>query len=305
LLDVCTIHDYPQSGEFGTDVTLPAVLLRNRSTRQFWDTNYVDPSWLANNSLTAIVAMIPHLHQWVATNYPGTFTGITEYNWGAETNINGATAQADILGIFGREGLDVGERWTMPPTGSPVYNAFKMYRNYDGHNSAFGNTGITATGPNPDNVSTFAALRSTDGALTLMVINKQPYTNAPVIVTLTNFIASGTAQVWQLTASNIITQTGSVAFSGNTFSNMLPAQSITLFVVPVSPVPTLHAASYDGNTFNFSLGGQSGKSYAILSSSNLVDWIAFQTDLLTATTLPLSVPATNSIRFYRAQSLPP
>jgi hypothetical protein len=67
----------------------------------------------------------------------------------------------------------------------------------------------------------------------------------------------------------------------------------------------LHAASYSGNTFNFSLSGQSGKSYAILSSSNLVNWIAFQTDLLTATTLQLSVPATNSIRFYRAQSLPP
>ena len=41
------------------------------------------------------------------TYYPGTPIGITEYNWGAEDHINGATAQADILGIFGREGLDM------------------------------------------------------------------------------------------------------------------------------------------------------------------------------------------------------
>ena len=107
------------------NVDIPTELLRNRSTRQFWDTNYVDASWLAENPLTSIGKMIPRLHQWVATNYPGTLTGITEYNWGAESYISGATAQADILGIFGREGLDLAERWTIPPTGSPVLQHFQ------------------------------------------------------------------------------------------------------------------------------------------------------------------------------------
>ena len=70
----------------------------------FWDTNYVDPSWINN-----VIMLIPRMKSWVATNYPGTKIGITEYNWGAEPSINGATAQADILGIFGREGLGPGD----------------------------------------------------------------------------------------------------------------------------------------------------------------------------------------------------
>ena len=43
------------------------------------------------------------MKKWVANDYPGTKTAITEYNWGGQEHINGALAQADILGIFGRE----------------------------------------------------------------------------------------------------------------------------------------------------------------------------------------------------------
>ena len=91
------------------------------------------------------------------TYYPGTQIGITEYNWGAEGHINGATAQADICGIFGREGLDMATRWTTPDRDTPTYKAMKMYRNYDGSKSTFGDTSVSATVPNPDNLSAFAA----------------------------------------------------------------------------------------------------------------------------------------------------
>ena len=110
--------------------------------------------------------LIPRLQSWIADYYPGTKIGITEYNWGAENHINGATAQADILGIFGREGLDYAVRWTTPAESTPTYKAIKMYRNYDGSGAAFGDTSVSATGPNPDNVSVFAAVRSSDGAVT-------------------------------------------------------------------------------------------------------------------------------------------
>ena len=49
----------------------------------------------------------------------------------------------------------------------------KMYRNYDGNRSTFGDTSVAATAPNPDSVAVFAAQRSADGALTVMVISKQ------------------------------------------------------------------------------------------------------------------------------------
>src|SRR3974390_210127 len=132
------------------------------------------------------------MKSWAAAYYPGTRIGITEYNWGGEGAINGATAQADILGIFGREGLDLATRWTIPDATTPTYKAMKLYRNYDGNKATFGETSINATGPNPDNVSVFAAQRSSDNALTVMAINKQLTASVGANLTVTNCLLAGT-----------------------------------------------------------------------------------------------------------------
>ena len=153
LLDVFTVHYYPQGGEFSDDVSSAMQLRRNRSTRSLWDPTYVDETWINDR-----VQLIPRLKSWVNTYYPGTPIGITEYNWGAENHINGATTQADIFGIFGREGLDMAARWTTPAASTPTYKAMKMYRNYDGNKSTFGDTSVAAAAPNPDAVSAFAAV---------------------------------------------------------------------------------------------------------------------------------------------------
>jgi hypothetical protein len=236
LLDYFTLHCYPQGGEGGSDGSTSTQLLRNRSTRQLWDTNYVDASWIGSQPTNNILMLIPRMKGWVASYYPGTKIGITEYNWGAEGYINGATAQADILGIFGREGLDLATRWTAVEVTNLVHQAMKMYRNYDGNKSTFGDTSVAATGPNPDNVSTFAAVRSSDGALTVMVVNKQITASATASITINNFLASGTAQVWQLTSANAITRRSDLSFAGSGFTNTVPAQSITLFVLPAAMV---------------------------------------------------------------------
>jgi hypothetical protein len=178
--------------------------------------------------------LVPRLKNWVSTSYPGTSIGITEYNWGAENHINGATAQADILGIFGREGLDMAARWATPASTTPTYKAMQMYRNYDGNKSTFGDTGVAATAADPDTVAAFAAQRSSDGALTVMVISKYLSGSGPATINLANFAHGGAAQVWQLTAANTITRLQDIAFSGNTFGLTLPPQSVTLFVVPAS-----------------------------------------------------------------------
>jgi hypothetical protein len=143
LLDVFTVHYYPQGGEFSDDVSSGMQLRRNRSTRSLWDPNYVDETWINDR-----VQLIPRLKTWVNTQYAGTLVGITEYNWGAENHINGATTQADVFGIFGREGLDMGARWTTPASTTPTYKAMKMYRNYDGNKSTFGETSVSAVVPN-------------------------------------------------------------------------------------------------------------------------------------------------------------
>jgi hypothetical protein len=255
LLDYFTLHDYPQGGEFGNDVSQATQLLRNQSTRQLWDPNYVDQSWIASTGIDGgKVNLINRMKAWVNSYYPGTKIGITEYNWGAEGHMNGATAQADIFGIFGREGLDLADRWTTPATGSPAYLAMKLYRNYDGNHSAFGNTSVSAAVQNPDQVSAFAATRSSDGALTVMVVNKNLVSSGAstsITVNLSNFAAGAVASQWRLAAvdpANLtnasITHPADVTVSGNSFTFTSPNQSVELFVIaPATAVPTGLAAT--------------------------------------------------------------
>ena len=62
LLDVFSVHYYPQGGEFGNDVTTTMQLLRNKSTRSLWDPTYVDESWIAGTEEGNIaVQLIPRM----------------------------------------------------------------------------------------------------------------------------------------------------------------------------------------------------------------------------------------------------
>lgn len=256
-LDAFTLHYYPQSGEFSDDVSNSMQLLRNRSTRSLWDTTYVDQSWIGTSGQPdgGIVKLIPRMRQW-ANNYylADTDIGITEYNWGAEGHTNGATTQADVWGIFGRENLDLANRWTTPSTGTPTYLAMKMYRNYDGADHGFGDVSAQALVENPDQVSAYVSRRSSDGALTVVVINKNLYSSSnpnamtSVTVNLNHFANLGTAQHWRLAANNAsnqttasITQQSNVTITGNSFTFNAEMQSVNMFVIApaTQPAPTL------------------------------------------------------------------
>jgi hypothetical protein len=270
LMDYFTLHYYPQSDEFRdfNNVSNAMQLLRNQSTRSLWDPNYVDQSWIASTGINGgRVNLINMMQSWVDTYYPGTKIGITEYNWGAEGHMNGATAQADIWGIFGREGLDLANRWTTPDTDSPAYLAMKMFRNYDGNGSAFGGTSVQASVGNPDQVSAFASLRGSDGALTVMVINKNlattPGATTSVTVNLGNFDSTGVAKSWRLAATNAaltqasITQLNDISFAGDSFTLNVPNQSVQIFVL--SPAGSTAPATPTG------LGASGGDAQAVLT----------------------------------------
>src|SRR5206468_1068833 len=106
-----------------------------------------------------------------------------------------------------------------------------------GKNSTFGDTSVSATVENPDNLSAFAAERGSDGALTVMVINKQQG-STPVTVNLANFTAGTNAQVWQINAKGqtAISQLSEVMVKDRALSATVPAQSITLFVLSAGAV---------------------------------------------------------------------
>lgn len=251
LLDVFTFHCYPAGGEFGDDVSKEMQLRRNRSTRMLWDPNYRDESWINDT-----VRMIPRMRDLVANYYPGLQIGLTEYDWGAVDHINGATAQADVLGIFGREGLDLAtreqvgihgiddregldlpKRWTPPAGSTMVDKAFQMYRNYDGRRSTFGDTRVRiVNSANVDDVSSFAAERSKDGALTVMIVAKVLTGVRSIDIGLNNFAAGDKAQVWQLTAAGRIDRLVDLAVTNSSAKLSVPAQSVTLVVFPRTPV---------------------------------------------------------------------
>jgi uncharacterized protein (TIGR03437 family) len=258
LLDIVDVHAYlTPSGLSGSVGDAAMETLRMTSTRVLWDSAYYPPGGGYQDATGAEVApaMVPRMRQWVADNYPGTKTAITEYNWGAPDTITGAIAQADILGIFGREQLDYGTVWTSLSTTTPATFAFKTYLNYDGNGGHFGGTSVSATSGNPDQLSIFAALRY-DSALTVVVLNKTSGDISDAI-SLANFTPAGTAQVWQYSGANLgaIVQQPGVNVGGNGLSATFPAQSITLLVIPPAqsampvPQPVVTAvtggASYD------------------------------------------------------------
>jgi hypothetical protein len=317
LLDYFSVHYYPQSGEFSDDTSSAMQLLRNRSTRSLWDPSYVDESWINDT-----VELVPRLKSWVNASYPGTRTAVTEYNWGAEGHINGATTQADILGIFGRESLDLATRWTTPDAATPTYKAMKLYRNYDGNRSTFGDVHVRATAPDPDTLSAFAAQRRSDRALTVMLIHKQLSGNTPVTLSLAGFAAGGKAQVWQLTSANAITRLADLTLSSNSISTTLPPQSVTLLVIPAASGVSFYAVApcraadtrgpagpagapplAAGGNRTFQLAGKCGISpTAIAVSLNLTVTSATSAGSLTLFPEGSTLPPTNSLGFRAGQT---
>ncbi len=224
ILDVLDIHYYPD-GVFGGGNDAATAAHRVRATRSLWDATYVDESWINEP-----IALVPRMKQVIAEHYPGLKLGITEWNFGGEDHISGALAVAETLGIFGREDLYLANYWTYPPIGSPAYLAFKLYTNYDGAGSRFGDSSVGATS-SAEAVSAYAALVSARGELTLMLINKDPAQDLTATLDLRNVATNGAATLYRYSAAasgEIISQPFDLS-AGNTIT--LPAASITLMVL--------------------------------------------------------------------------
>jgi hypothetical protein len=260
LLDYVDLHTYFAATYHGQGVGLnPAgdtgeQQARLNSTRAIWDPTYTDPNFPQPNYTTdpnyttscsppaQPPQLIPMMKNWVAKDYPGTKLAIDEYNWGGMEAINGALAQADILGIFGREGLDLGTMWptTNPTSQIPGVMAFAIYRNYDGANSTFGDTALSSISTDQGKLSVYGSLRTADGMETVVVINKT-YGDLTSTLSLANLTPNGKAKVFLYSNANLsgivaqpdVTVTPPASKSTtSTIATTFPAQSITLLVIP-------------------------------------------------------------------------
>jgi len=176
-LDLLDVHYYPQATGVYSAASDPATrALRIRSVRSLYDPSYTDESWIGTD-----VELIPRLQGWIAQGYPHTGLAITEYNWGGEQDASGAVALAEVLGTFGRTGVDLASYWTYPPVDSPAGAAFRLYRNYDGHGATFGDRSLPVTSTDP-RVAAFAARHSDSGEVDVVLANESQAD--PVSVTL-------------------------------------------------------------------------------------------------------------------------
>lgn len=119
-----------------------------------------------------------------------------------QTNVS-ALADADTLGVFGREGLSFASRWAGPSSGTAEYQAWKMFTNYDGSHRRFGSLSISdQSNLSSALLTSYAALDSAGTTMTIMVINKDDSNSAHVTFNLNGFNASSyTAYTLASTAS--------------------------------------------------------------------------------------------------------
>ena len=244
LLDYLDIHYYPQSDGVALTRSGGGVATqqeRLNSTRSLWDPDYVDNSWIADE-----VQLIPRMQEWIDENYPGTKLAITEYNFGGVDHISGAVAQADVLGIFGREGVDLATMWAPPEPDEAAAYAFRMYRNYDGEadaGSRFGESGLQATSTDSNEVSAFASRRTADGAITVMLVNKTDVTQLTPVSLGIDLDAS--AEIYTYDDSNLsqIVRGEDVEIVDGSATVRLPAYSITLLEIPSDNIPSVEPVS--------------------------------------------------------------
>jgi hypothetical protein len=248
------ILDYFDEHYYGGGSTDAAELA---STRALWDPTFNSGSWVEQYYFDGPMMLLPRFQNWIQTYYPGTKLSISEYSFSSGTNpLVDALTEADVLGIYGREGLDFANMWTVPqPTGAVAYS-FRLYRNFDGAGGQFGDSSVTSTSTDQSQLSVYGAMRSSDGALTVIAINK---TTSPIqtSLTLANFSSTGTAKVYTYSNANLtqIVAGAAVPVTSNTVNYNFAPYSATVFVFTAgaaSTVPT--ATSLSASTFQITLG---------------------------------------------------
>jgi hypothetical protein len=157
------------------------------------------------------------------------------------------------------------------------------------------------------------AVRRTNGALTLLVVNKSFTMNLTGQIGLTNFvpwtsatqISYGVPQD-QAASTNAAADlqdlaTNSYAVTGTNFSYAFPPLSLTLFTFAPAPA-TLAAPAVQAGQLQLLVQGQPGTPYIVQSSPDLMTWTSISTNLLTGNslTVPITIPPGSPYQFYRA-----
>jgi hypothetical protein len=244
-VDYLDLHYYPQGSNIALndDDSSTTAALRLRSLKELYDSTWVSESWFADLGDTdanhySKPNLIPRARAWIDQYCPGTRLAITEYNWGNDGTTSGAVAQAELFGIFARDGVDLATRWIAPDADTRVERAFTLFLDYDGAGAKVQGASVAAHSASVDQLGAYAF---THGSRTFVLLTNK--TTSAKDVTLT--FASAPGSSWKLygfDATHAVHQMSTGAVTGTTLSVPgLPPMSGNLLVI-------------DGNDVIFSNG---------------------------------------------------
>jgi hypothetical protein len=236
LIDYLDLHWYPEARGGGQRITdgdngAAVVDARIQAPRSLWDPGYEETSWIRN----FVGGPIDLLH-WLGTridaHYPGTLLAFTEWNFGGGDHISGAIAVADVLGIFGREGVALAAYWALKADESFAYAGFRAYRNFDGQGSSFGDTSIFAESSDVQTTTAYASVDSGQSARTVLVLINKATASRTAGIRLFHTASFQRAAVWVLTGSEADLTAGEAidTVATNAFVYVMPGRSVSVIV---------------------------------------------------------------------------
>lgn len=246
LVDYLDLHYYPQgsniidfnSSNLGTTENAANSAKRLRSVKELYDPGWVAESWFADLGDTDYnhydkPQFIRRVRAWIDAECPGTKLAITEYNWGPDLGLSSALAQAEVLAVFGREGVDLATRWVTPAVGSLVERAFRLFLDYDGNGSRVVGDSVRATSSNVDLLGAYAVERSGE-RLMLVLINKDTVSTTAQL----SFASAlnGAYTVYRFDAASDVGPVANGSIAGTALNLVLPARTASLVVLPASSV---------------------------------------------------------------------
>ena len=238
ILDALDVHWYPEAQGGGKRITEggngeEVVKARLQAPRSLWDANYREDSWITRDALHGPIHLLPRLKEQIANNYPGTKLALTEYNYGGGNHISGAIAEADVLGIFGREGVFAAALWQLAKDESFIYGAFAMYRDFDGQNGHFGNISVKADTDDIEKTSLYASVDSGHPNQMVVVALNKTKTLLQTDVAIASKTVYRTARRFELTGVSAHPRAnGALAIAdGNKMTVLLPPMSVTTLLL--------------------------------------------------------------------------
>lgn len=238
LIDVLDLHWYPEAkGDgiriTGEETTPGVVAARVQAPRSLWDPTYSEDSWIVTDWLHAPIRLIPLMFEKIAAHYPGTKLGITEYNYGGGGHISGGIAEADVVGIFGREGVYAATLWELAANQTFIYAGMSAFRNYDGAGGVFGDTSLQATTTDIPRTSIYASTFAFGPARVVIVAINKSADTVNGSFAISNYLPIKTIRAYRLTsaAPSMIPIHPKIARTTRAFLYSMPPMSVTTLVL--------------------------------------------------------------------------